>query len=102
MYRLVASDSPNHDDFRSQRTEKPHARFPKEISECHARGLSLFLDVNDARQKRALPNLRHKLICAVTLVEGFGCIEKTFSASHHTWWPFLDCDILSNCAMLAE
>jgi hypothetical protein len=102
MFRLVSDHNIADSDFLSQRAEKPNARFPPDISECHARGLSVFKDVEDARKKQALPRLRNKKICEVRLVHGLGFIEKTFSASHHTWWPFSDSNILPNCTVLAE
>ncbi len=93
VYRLARNNPPTDDDFRSQRAEKPTARF--NVSECRARGVSVFTNLRDAeRQTRRLTQ------CLITLTAGAGRILKTGDSSHHTWWPYDSYDILVNCQMV--
>ena len=56
-YRLVHNDPPIADDFRSQRTLEPNRDFG--VSECRARGLSIFMQAADAvRVAQRSRNLR--------------------------------------------
>ena len=48
VFRLVNSNPPTGDDFRSQRSERPTAIFPPTISECIARGISVHTERNDS------------------------------------------------------
>lgn len=98
VFRLVRNNPPALDDFRSQRAEKPQAVF--QVSECQARGLSVFADRRDAEAKALkLPRFRGCLVCRVTLQAGAGRIQQTFQPSHHTWWPLATFDILAHCGM---
>ena len=95
VYRLVRNNPPNDDDFRSQRVEKPTARF--NVSECRARGLSVFANRRVAERLAKKPNLADSAICQVVLTTGAGRIKRTGGRSHYTWWPYKDYDILANC-----
>ena len=97
VFRLVRTGSPTLDDFRSQRAEKPNAHF--NVSECHARGLSVFAVRQDSEKALKLPTLRGRLICRVRLEAGAGRIQQTGGRSHHTWWPLAAFDILGHCEM---
>jgi hypothetical protein len=97
VFRLVRTRSPTLDDFRSQRSEKPQAIF--NISECQARGLSVFAIRQDSEKALKLPTLRGRLICRVNLDTGAGRIQQTGKPSHHTWWPHAAFDILAHCEM---
>jgi hypothetical protein len=95
VFRLVRNTPPTMDDFRSQRAEKPRAIF--QVSECQARGLSVFADRQDAEAKvLKLPRFRGCFVCRVTLQAGAGRIQQTFQPSHHTWWPLAAFDILAH------
>ena len=98
VYRLVRDIPPVNDDFRSQRAEKPTAQF--NVSECTARGLSVFTDRSDAERQTRRRNLKHLTPCRVTLTAGAGRIKKTGGSSHYTWWPYDRYDILANCQMV--
>ena len=98
LYRLVRNNPPTDDDFRSQRAEKPTARF--NVSECRARGVSVFTNLSDAERQTRRRNLRHLTPCLITLTAGAGRIQKTGGSSHYTWWPYKDYDILANCQMV--
>jgi hypothetical protein len=100
VFRLVRTDTPDDSDFRSKRAESPNNQFS--VSECQARGLSVFSKVEDARKQLKIPTLRGMLICRVTLEKGAGYISKTGRRSHFTWWPLADFDILDNCQMVGQ
>ena len=94
VFRLVRTNPPSADDFRSQRAEKPTREFHG-VSECHARGLSVFSGREDSQRALKLPALRGRLICRVQLESGAGSMQQTGRPSHHTWWPLAEFDILS-------
>ena len=96
VYRLVRNSPPTDDDFRSQRAERPNRAFPG-VSECQARGVSVFARRDVAESLVARGNLRGAVVCQVTLARGAGYIMPTGRRSHHTWWPLADYDILANC-----
>ncbi|MDD9810520.1 MAG: hypothetical protein OXU71_02210 [Gammaproteobacteria bacterium] len=95
VFRLVRDNPPTDEDFRSQRAENPKAKFG--VSECQARGLSVFAVLEDARRICKLQRMRDRLICRVQLNIDAGKIKQTGKKSHYTWWPFADFDILANC-----
>lgn len=98
-FRLVRSDPPTLDDFRSQRQEKPDRKFSG-VTECQTCGLSVFAEKRDAEAKALkLPHLKTRKLCRVTLPAGAGRIQPTFQPSHHTWWPLAAFDILVHCGM---
>ena len=100
VFRLVRTHPPTADDFRSQRAEKPFQKFHG-VSECHARGLSVFSRREDSQRALKLPALRGRSICRVQLESGAGSIQQTGRRSHHTWWPLAEFDILSRCTVEA-
>ena len=100
VFRLVRTNPPTADDFRSQRAEKPTREFHG-VSECRARGLSVFSRREDSQRALKLPALRGRLICRVQLESGAGSMQQTGRPSHHTWWPLAEFDILSRCAVEA-
>lgn len=95
VFRLVRGNPPTLDDFRSQRAEKPNAVF--QVSECQARGLSVFAERRDSERALKLPTLRGRSICRLRLEAGAGRIQQTGRPSHHTWWPLAAFDILTHC-----
>jgi hypothetical protein len=99
VFRLVKTDPATSDDFRSQRAEQPDATFHN-VTECQARGLSVFADYADSEKARKLPRLRNRLICRVHLERGGGQILQTGRLSHHTWWPLQAFDIIAHCEVV--
>jgi hypothetical protein len=97
VFRLVRNNPPTLDDFRSQRAEKPNAVF--QVTECQARGISVFADRRDSERALKLPVLRGRLICRVRLEAGAGRIQQTGRPSHHTWWPLAAFDIMAHCLL---
>ena len=98
VYRLVRHNPPVADDFRSQRAAKPHLILHN-VTECQARGLSVFTARNDAGRRTRAPRLQGTMVCEVLLDQGAGRIQQTGRGSHHTWWPWADFDILANCTV---
>lgn len=99
VFRLVRRDPPTDSDFQSQRAEKLNRRFTG-VSECQARGLSVFSDMSEAAKRLKLPALKGRLICQVTLDRESGYILRTGSLGHFTWWPFARFPILSKCQVV--
>jgi hypothetical protein len=99
VFRLSRSNPATLDDFLSQRAEKPEAVF--QVTECQARGLSVFADRSGAENARKLPKLKGRFICRVQLETGAGRIQQTGRPPHHTWWPLAEFDILAHCQMEA-
>jgi len=97
VFRLVRNSPPTLEDFRSQRAEKPDATF--QVTECQARGLSVFAERRDSEKALKLPTLRGRLICRLRLETGAGRIQQTGRPSHHTWWPLAAFDILAHCGV---
>ncbi len=97
VFRLVRNNPPTPDDFQSQRAEKPEAVF--HISECQARGLSVFAQRRDSERALKLPTLRGRLICRLRLEAGAGRIQQTGRPTHHTWWPLAAFDVLAHCGV---
>lgn len=98
VFRLVRTNPPTEEDFKSQRAEKPDHDFGK-ITECQVCGLSVFAQRDDSHMALKLPSLRGRLICRVGLEVGAGSIQRTSRRSHHTWWPLADFDILAHCVV---
>ena len=96
VFRLVRTVPPTDRDFRSHRAENPDRIFVG-VSECRARGLSVFAARQHAENALRLPTLRGRFLCRLQLRAGAGRIQQTGRGSHHTWWPLADYDILANC-----
>lgn len=96
VYRAVEHSPPTEADFKSQREERPCAKF--RVPECLARGLSVNTDRESLAMAMKLPGLaRKKLVCRLTLGRGAGRILHTGAPSHRTWWPYADYAILEHC-----
>ena len=95
VYRLVRNNPPTDDDFQSQQAERPDRVF-RDVTECQARGLSVFASRTVAEQLSSIGSLQGTAVCQVTLTPGAGRIQPTGRRSHHTWWPLAEYDILAN------
>ena len=98
VFRLVRTDPPTEEDFKSQRAENPGRTF-RGVDECQARGLSVHTERSDSENALRLPTLRGRLICRLRLRLGAGKIQQTGRPSHHTWWPLADYDVLAQCTV---
>lgn len=95
VFRIVRSDPPTGDDFRSQRANSRNNQF--NVSECQARGLSVFSEFQQAAKQLKRPTLRGAMVGRVALENGAGYILQTGQKAHYTWWPFADFDVLASC-----
>lgn len=101
VFRLVCSTPPADNDFLSERELNPEQPF--RVSECLARGLSVFLDLDDCRKVKKLPKFRGRpecRPCRIQLGPGAGKILQTSIWSHHTWWPYAAYDVLKDCEVI--
>ena len=98
VFRLVRTDPPTEDDFKSQREENPGRTF-RGVDECQARGLSVHTDRRDSENALRLPKFRRWSICRLQLGLGAGKILQTGRPSHHTWWPLADYNVLAQCTV---
>ena len=98
VYRLVRNNPPTDDDFQSQRSEKPTTQF--NVSECRARGVSVFSNRRDVESQTKRYNLKSLAVCQVTLTADAGRIKKTGGSSHYTWCPYACYEILANCQLV--
>jgi hypothetical protein len=100
VLRLVATDPPTMEDFKSLRALNPtKSPFKDAKKECQFCALSVVLTAKDCDTLLKLPNLSGKLVCSVNLSSGAGSIQNTSSVvhpTHHTWWPLAGFDILSH------
>lgn len=99
VYRLVDNDPPADADFDSWRVKNPDEP-PRNASECHARGLSVYSRSRDARNLIGRSGSQESRVCQITLDQGAGLIQKTGRRSHYTWWPWADFAILPRCQVL--
>ena len=98
VFRLVRTDPPSDDDFRSQRAEKPNVRFG--VDECRARGVSVYSEKDACAKQTKLPYLRGRIVCRVHLENGASRIQRWGAeAAHHTWWPLASYNILAHCSV---
>jgi hypothetical protein len=103
VYRLVRSNLATASDFLSERALCPERTF--HVSECQARGLSVFLEADDCMKVRKLPSFRNKpqcRVCRITLGPGAGSLLQTGQWSHHTWWPYAAYDVLQGCEVMDQ
>ena len=101
VYRLARNNTPTGDDFRSQRAERPDRVF-RDVTECQARGVSVFANLEVAEELSTRGSLQGRAVCRVVLALGAGRILPTGGRSHHTWWPLADYDILANCQVVTR
>ena len=95
VYRLVRHNPPTGSDFRSQREENPDLVLHN-VTECQARGLSVFSNRADAERRSRIGRWQGAMVSEVTLNRGAGRIAKTGTRSHYTWWPLADFDVTQN------
>lgn len=99
FFRMVKTDPPTNYDFDSARAINPSRKF-RMASECQARGVSLFVEPQQAMALKDI--VKAYLCCEITLSRGAGPILETQHGSHYTWWPLADFDILANCKVIRE
>ncbi|MDD3310213.1 MAG: hypothetical protein PHS04_11570 [Tissierellia bacterium] len=88
VYRCSSSEVPDNKDFISQRLLNPDRVF-NGVSECVARSLSVYDDLEACKNIFKLPShrKRFKSIFVVNLSDTDGLIMKTFKdPNHYSWW----------------
>ena len=85
-------------DFRSHWQKQPGARRITSRDECNARGLTMWDNLDVAKDELEKLQRRFKgrpsgaiwavrRICQVELGDGAGAILQTYKEHHWTWWP---------------
>lgn len=96
VFRLVRTDPPTENDFRSQRAERGPDRVFHGVDECRARGVSVYSERDTAESVRQYRSQRGRMLCHIRLDRGAGSIQQTGEhAHHHTWWPLARFDIVA-------
>lgn len=88
IYYRVSHEKPaeSHDIF-SQRLLAPDKQVKREgIDECIVRAVSVFSELNDAKNLLKLPKFKKANIAELHLQEQDGKIKKTFKKSRYSWW----------------
>ncbi|WP_052181118.1 hypothetical protein [Alistipes sp. ZOR0009] len=88
VYRFSSSEVPSDNDFISQRLLNPDRVF-NGVSECIARSLSVYDDLEACNNILKLPShrKRFKSILEVNLNDNDGLVMKTFKdPNHYSWW----------------
>ena len=107
-YRIVKNDPPEPDDFVSV-YHLNRDRAILEIrrgrrSECETKGLSVFMDRDDAiRCAHQYPKIGNR-VATVALTPKSGKTLQTggISESHHTWWKVADFDPLTTVQVVVS
>ena len=94
VFRLVKTNPPTTDDFKSQLLLQPRRKFK---DECIARGLSVWSSREKCKNVRRLPVYKNSFLCKVSLDSGAGHIKWNGDSFHHTWWPFATYNIINCC-----
>ncbi|OAV72502.1 hypothetical protein Barb6_01067 [Bacteroidales bacterium Barb6] len=93
FYRIVRSENIEFSDFISQR-EADNTKVFTGISECTARTLSVFNNLDATKKLLKLPKFRNKKIAEIILSKEDGLLLKTFTNPYHySWWRAKSYDI---------
>ena len=98
FFRMVRNAPPTGADFRSQRQEQPAAAL-RNVSECHARGVSLFGARRDVEYWLRKRKFAGYAAAVVLLDAGMGSVMKSGSRSHFTWRPAAGLDYAEICSV---
>jgi hypothetical protein len=110
FFRLVRSDPPGEDEFRTHR-EKGYNRGGDPCQKC---GLSIYGEQTDAADLYRFFARRHgvhgtrigNLVAKLSLNPSHGKLMPTPRQrrpdSHHTWWPFCETDRVSSFVEIVE
>lgn len=94
FYRLTNGDNPTDQDFYSQRAICPTCNY-KDISECIARSLSVWDDIEKCLNLLKLPRHKHKKVMTLPLTSADGLAVQTFKPNHYSWWRSKSFDLAS-------
>lgn len=97
VYRFVKETPPLEWDFKSSAERNPNKDYGD--NECARAGLSVFYDLDDAKEARkAIPGMKSKHVAKGDLSPRSGKVHHTprpQSPSHHTWWKNTDFDAVA-------
>lgn len=86
-YRVSHGSPAESHDFFSQRLLAPDKQFKGEgIDECIVRAVSIFAELDDAKNLLKLPKFKNANIAELHLQEQDGRMKKTFKKSHYSLW----------------
>ena len=86
-YRVSFGNPAESRDFFSQKRLAPNKQFKGEgIDECIVRAVSIFAELNDAKNLLKLPKFKNAHIAELKFKEQDGKMKKTFKKSHYSWW----------------
>lgn len=89
VYRIVKSQPPCPDDFRSNHELRMEFKKPpKELDRCTWCGLSVFGDFASARHRMELFPKLGRYVAAATLTPERGLVMQTYKPPHFTWWCY--------------
>jgi hypothetical protein len=96
FYRLAKTNPATESDFHSQRKLNPNTNFTN-VSECIARSLSIWDDIDKCLNILKLPRHKNKapLVMQLNLVSGDGLVLQTFKANHYSWWRTTNYNVAS-------
>jgi hypothetical protein len=84
FYRLCES-APIENDFKSQKAICPTGVY-KNVSECIARSLSVWDDIDKCLNILKLPRHKGKSAMILELKSHDGLVLQTFKPNHYSWW----------------
>jgi len=97
VYRFINGTNPKDKDFKSYYELKPNQDWGNK--ECEARGLSVFITLEDCiAAARVVPAFRKKLLAKASLSFDSGVIAPTPSKNtnnHNTFWSLVNAQDLS-------
>ena len=103
FFRLVRTDPPGDNDFRSHVENDKRRRYP---DMCKASGLSVFTKLEDIQKlKRRIAALRERKVAKGKADAEDGMVLYTPTKeedSHHTWWLFEGVTVAKNFAVVVE
>ncbi len=99
VYRAVQSNPPIDSDFISHRAIWPHKIF--KVSECRARSVSVFTEVDACINLTKLPKQKGKIVAKMILPPQSGVIKRTGRCrSHMSWWRAASFDPIQVCTII--
>lgn len=94
FYRLCETSPPTNEDFKSQRALCPTCEY-KNVSECIARSLSVWDNIDKCLNLLKLPRHKGKSAMKLELTNNDGLVLQTFKPNHYSWWKTQSFDIAS-------
>lgn len=101
FFRLIDGDTVKCEDFWSHRKIWPHRAFS--ATECRARSVSIFENLEQCAQLRKLPLHAKKHIACITLTDEAGVVKRTGKQEgHYSWWRETRFDPIIHATLVPE